>query len=72
MLVGAFGFGRAHGPVLSWNVFTRIVVVSMFAGMNAFQLPTKMAMNMISIVLVLLINVFKDMFETIYGIREDE
>lgn len=72
VLVGAFGFGRAHGPVLSWNVFTRIVVVSMFAGMNAFQLPTKMAMNMISIVLVLCINVFKDMFETIYGIREDE
>jgi len=72
VLVGIFGFGIAQGPVLSWNVFTRIVVVSMFAGMSAFQLPTKMAMNYISIVFVLCINVFKDMFENIFAIQEEE
>jgi len=40
----------AQGPVLSMNVFTRLVVTSVFAGLNGFKLSTKMAMNYVSIV----------------------
>jgi hypothetical protein len=71
VLVKVFGYGQAQGPVLSWNVFTRIVVVSIFAGMNAFLLPTKMKMNFISIVLVILgiVIPWKDMFESILKVQ---
>jgi len=67
VFVSTFAYDAAQGPVLSMNVLTRIAVVAVFAGLDTFELSTKMALNFGSIVALIggFVVPWEKMFESV-------